>query len=331
MFTDMLEGSVQPEADAEGNKLVSILIPTFNRERFLEIALTSAAAQTYPNTEIIVVDNCSTDGSWEVITDFASRFSNIRAYRQDRNYGVHANFKASFELARGYYHKWLMSDDVLGVDCTSLLVQMLEAQPSATIASSPRLPIDEHSQILPNISATIPLVGETGYFKGGSVIEHVLVEGINRIGEPSTVLYRAQDINASKYFLDENRTRWIYDVDLWIDLLKRGDLAYVNTPLSFFRIHEGQDQMSVSVQEVLREWLLLIQECWLEGVIPWERAASAVASQMSWLSNYLRNCDGAGKQELLPQTIFVLEVYEAICMDRNLEAPLCFQGRVQSD
>ncbi|NNN13163.1 MAG: glycosyltransferase [Acidimicrobiaceae bacterium] len=323
MFASVLECSFRPEIDADGNKLVSILIPTFNRERYLGVALASAAAQTYSNIEIVVVDNCSTDQSWEIIVDFTSRFDNLRAYRQNRNHGADFNFITSFELARGYYHKWLMSDDVLSVNCVSVLVQMLEAQPSAILASSSRVPIDEDSKVLPNISATIPLVDSTGYYKGASVIERVLVDGINRIGEPTSALYRVQDVNSEKYFLDKSRLRWIGDLDLWVDMLKRGDLAYVNTPLSFFRMHEGQDQKFASFDAVLPEWLLLIQECWLEGVISWEMAASAVANQISWLASLLRYCDGEEKKRLLPLAGFAFEVYEAACSGRNLTAPLC--------
>ena len=323
MFEAVLECSSRPEIDAEGKKLVSILIPTFNRERYLGMALASATAQTYPNTEIVVVDNCSTDRSWEIIEDFASRFDNIRAYRQDRNHGVDFNFITSFGQARGYYHKWLMSDDVLSIDCVSVLVQMLEARPSAILASSSRVPIDGDGKILSNISATIPLVESTGYYKGASVIERVLVDGINRIGEPTTALYRVQDVNLEKYYRDKSRLRWIADVDLWVDLLKRGDLAYVNTPLSFFRMHEGQDQKSATFDAVLPEWLLLIQECWLEGVISWEMAASGVANQISWLASHLRQCDGGEKKRLLPLAGFAFEVYEAACLQRNLTAPLC--------
>ena len=322
-FEGVLECSPRPEIDVEGNKLVSILIPTFNRERYLGIALASATAQTYSNTEIVVVDNCSTDRSWEIIEDFASRFDNLRAYRHNRNHGVSFNFMTTFELARGYYHKWLMSDDALSINCVSVLVQMLEAQPSAILGSSSRVPIDEDGKVLPNISATIPLVDSTGYYKGASVIERVLVDGTNRIGEPTTALYRAQDVNLERYFRDGSRLRWIGDVDLWVDLLKRGDLAYAHIPLSFFRLHDGQDQKSASVEAALPEWLLLIQECWLEGVISWEMAASAVANQISFFASHLHYSDGEEKKRLLPLARFAFEVYEAVCSGRNVTAPLC--------
>ena len=322
-FEGVLECSPRPEIDVEGNKLVSILIPTFNRERYLGIALASATAQTYSNTEIVVVDNCSTDKSWEIIEDFASRFDNLRAYRHNHNHGVIFNFSTAFELARGYYHKWLMSDDALSINCVSILVQMLEDQPSAILASSSRVPIDEDGKILPNISETIPLVDSTGYYIGASAIERVFVDGTNRIGEPTTVLYRVQDVNLEKYFRDSSRLRWAWDLDIWVDLLKRGDLAYMHTPLSFFRLHDSQDSKSSSVRSAVPEWLLLIQECWLEGVISWEMAASAVAAQMSWLAGHLRFCDGVEKKRLLPLARFVFEVYEAVCSGRNVTAPLC--------
>ena len=328
MFNRILGNSFQPDVDSGGNRLVSILIPTYNRDRYLGVALASAAAQTYPNVEIIVVDNCSTDRSWETIADFASRLSNFRAYRQSSNYGAEVNYRTCVELAGGYYHKWLMSDDVLSGNCVSLLVEMLEAQPAAILAASSRVPIDKDGTILPDIVATIPLTESSGYFNGASVIERILVDGINRIGEPTTVLYRARDVNLMKYYSVGSRVRWIGDVDLWIDMLKRGDLAYLNTPLSFFRIHEEQDQMSASPEAALQEWLLLIQECWLEEVISWDMAATAVANQISRFASSLYKLNGAGKQRLLPAMRFSFEVYEAICSGQHLSGPLCLSGDV---
>ena len=199
---------------------------------------------------------------------------------------------------------------------------MLEAQPSSILASSSRVPIDEDGKVLPNISATIPLVDSTGYYRGASVIERVLVDGTNRIGEPTTTLLRAQDVNLEKYFWGNSRLRWASDLDLWVDLLKRGDLAYMHTSLSFFRMHDSHDQGSVIVEAVFSEWMLIIQECWLDGVISWEAAASAVATQMSWLANHSRFCDGEEKKRLLPLARFVFEVYETICLGNKVAAPL---------
>ena len=53
------------------NPLVSIVIPTYNREQYIEDAIKSAINQTYRNIEIIIVDNCSTDSTWDILNRWA--------------------------------------------------------------------------------------------------------------------------------------------------------------------------------------------------------------------------------------------------------------------
>ena len=89
--------------------LVSILIPCFNAERWIAQAIESALAQTWPNAEVIVVDDGSTDGSLEVIKSFGSR---IR-WETGQNRGGGAARNRLLELARGEWIQYLDADDYL--------------------------------------------------------------------------------------------------------------------------------------------------------------------------------------------------------------------------
>jgi glycosyltransferase involved in cell wall biosynthesis len=89
--------------------LVSIVIPTYNREDFVKEAIESALSQTYSNIEVVVVDNCSTDKTWDIICGINS--SKIQAYRNDSNIGPVLNWKKGVELSNGEYVKLLFSDD----------------------------------------------------------------------------------------------------------------------------------------------------------------------------------------------------------------------------
>ncbi|MBN2068148.1 MAG: glycosyltransferase family 2 protein [Opitutales bacterium] len=92
-------------------KLVSILIPVFNRENLVGKAIESAINQTYGNIEIIVVDNCSSDGTWRVLQEFASKDSRVRIFRNDENVGPVRNWHRCLSLSTGSYVKFLFSDD----------------------------------------------------------------------------------------------------------------------------------------------------------------------------------------------------------------------------
>ena len=96
-----------------GQPLVSLIITSYNRAEMIPKAIKSALKQTYPNLEIIISDNCSTDGTHEIITSFAAD-SRIRYSRNEVNIGMLPNFrKAAYELASGEFITFLSSDDVL--------------------------------------------------------------------------------------------------------------------------------------------------------------------------------------------------------------------------
>jgi len=92
---------------------VSILIPVYNREQLLGPCIQSALDQTVADMEVIVVDNASTDGTWEVCQEFAGRDQRVRIFRNETNIGPVRNWQRCFAEARGKYAKILFSDDLM--------------------------------------------------------------------------------------------------------------------------------------------------------------------------------------------------------------------------
>lgn len=95
---------------------VSILIPVFNRADLISETIESALSQTYSDYEIVVVDNNSTDGTWDIIKDYAQSYSRIRAFKNDTNIGPVKNWKRCIDEALGEYGKILWSDDLIEPD-----------------------------------------------------------------------------------------------------------------------------------------------------------------------------------------------------------------------
>lgn len=110
--------------------LVSILIPAHNARRWLGATIESALAQTWPCTEVIVVENGSTDGTLEAARSYAGR--GVRVVRQEQAGGCAARNRA-FALSKGDYIQWLDADDLLAPD-------KIERQMEVALASgSPRV------------------------------------------------------------------------------------------------------------------------------------------------------------------------------------------------
>jgi glycosyltransferase involved in cell wall biosynthesis len=93
--------------------LVSIIVTSYNHANIIGTTIESALKQDYPNLEIIISDNCSTDNSDEVIRNYALD-KRIRYSRNETNIGMLPNFrKATYELAKGRYITYVSSDDYL--------------------------------------------------------------------------------------------------------------------------------------------------------------------------------------------------------------------------
>ncbi len=92
--------------------LVSVIIPVYNAERFLEEALNSVLRQTYENIELVLVDDCSTDNSGQIIARMQKDYPQIHYYLQETNMGAGAARNKALELAQGRYVAFLDSDDM---------------------------------------------------------------------------------------------------------------------------------------------------------------------------------------------------------------------------
>lgn len=92
---------------------VSILIPVFNRKAYVADCIQSALDQTYTDFEVVVVDNASDDGTWQICQQFAAKDHRVRVFRNDTNIGPVRNWLACLEKAQGDYGKILFSDDLM--------------------------------------------------------------------------------------------------------------------------------------------------------------------------------------------------------------------------
>lgn len=92
---------------------VSILIPVFNRKDFIAVCIQSALGQTYTDFEIVVADNASDDGTWEICQQFAAKDQRVRVFRNDTNVGPVRNWLRCVSESRGEYGKILFSDDLM--------------------------------------------------------------------------------------------------------------------------------------------------------------------------------------------------------------------------
>jgi len=225
----------------KNNPLVSILIPTYNRATYISSALDSALAQTYPNLEIIVHDDASSDNTKEVLSGYHD--PRLRVIRTEDNHGMIGGWNYIVKKARGEYIKFLASDDLLEPTCVAELVSSALAHPNSAIITCQRKFINEHGRVVKQM---------------GFANKSVVVDGIqharwilttlreNKIGEPTAVLYPRKLAGlpagaGAKAGVYDPQFSQFADFEYWIRLLQFGELVYVHKPLCSFRVHEGSN------------------------------------------------------------------------------------------
>ncbi|MGZ8190249.1 MAG: glycosyltransferase family 2 protein [Methylococcaceae bacterium] len=92
--------------------LVSVVIATYNGERFLHEQLDSIILQTYQHIEIIAVDDCSTDNTAAILNEYAAKYPHFTFVKNEQNIGYQKNFEKGFQLAKGDYIAPCDQDDI---------------------------------------------------------------------------------------------------------------------------------------------------------------------------------------------------------------------------
>jgi len=116
--------------------LISIGVPVFNGEKGLACALDSLLEQDYPNLEIIISDNASTDSTPDICRKYAQKDSRVKYCRSEENLGGAWNFNRVFELSSGKYFMWAAHDDQRKLSFVSACVEKMEQCPDAVLCQA---------------------------------------------------------------------------------------------------------------------------------------------------------------------------------------------------
>jgi glycosyltransferase involved in cell wall biosynthesis len=113
---------IGPSVAGIGTPLVSVCIPTYNGQAYLRECLESVLAQTFPDFEILVVDDHSRDDTLAILGEYAKRDPRIRIARNPKNLGLVGNWNRCVELAKGEWIKFVFQDDLIAPTCVEKLV-----------------------------------------------------------------------------------------------------------------------------------------------------------------------------------------------------------------
>jgi len=206
------------------NKKVSIVIPTFNRARYLRRAIESCLNQTYGNLEILIVDDGSEDETSEVVRNFAARDERIKYYRFEKNVGLPVALNRGWELVTGDYLTMSGDDNYFHINAIEKMVRFLESQ-RADFVYCDYYRFEESEQCR---------------LRRMKLPDRPNLRICNSIGPCFLFSRRAYSVIGeldSSTFLAE-------DYDYWIRFSSRYTLHHLSEPLYFYREHKGSLSMN---------------------------------------------------------------------------------------
>lgn len=219
---------------------VSVIVPNYNHERYLRQRIDSILAQTYSDFELILLDDMSVDKSVELLQEYKNHPKVRALVVNEQNSGsTFKQWEKGIGLAQGKYIWIAESDDWAEPQLLERLVPLLERNENIGVAYCQSFQADAQGNIIGNYEHWTqylhPSLWKSDFVQNGlEHIQHYLCQK-NTLPNASAVLFRKSLIE--KVMPLDTSYRICGDVKVWFDLLLRSDIAYVSTPLNYFRFH----------------------------------------------------------------------------------------------
>lgn len=204
--------------------MISVLLTSYNRERYIAESIESVLAQTCRDFELIVTDNCSTDRSAAIAREYAKQDDRVHVIVNPTNLGQFQNRRVAAGLARGEYLKYHDSDDVMYRHCLAVMVEALDAEPRAGFALS-------GSRDWPGGKCPMLLTPRLAYER------EFLGSGLFHLG-PASAMFRADVFRELGGFPMSGIAS---DYLFWLEACAKVNVLLVPGDLFYYRVHAGQE------------------------------------------------------------------------------------------
>jgi glycosyl transferase family 2 len=206
---------------------VSVLMTAYNRAAYIGSSIESVLAQTRADFELIIVDDCSTDGTREIAREYERLDSRIRLVVNERNLGDYANRNHAATLARAPMFKYHDSDDLMYPHCLDVMVTMLSSEPRAGFGLSRGGPWAGGAcpmLLTPRMAYQREFFGE-GLFMCG----------------PAGALFRTETFRRLGGFVDVGAPSDLY---FWLRACAVENVLLLPADLFWYRLHPSQEMQS---------------------------------------------------------------------------------------
>ena len=203
---------------------VSVLMTAYNRESYIAAAIESVLAQRFADFELIVVDDCSSDGTRAIAEEYARADSRVRVFANEKNLGDYGNRNRAATYARGPLLKYHDSDDVLYPHGLEVMLACMAAAPEAAFGLS-------HAKKWPGGPCPMLLSPHDAYAR------EFLGYGVFQCG-PAGAIIRTDVFRAAGGFKDLGV---FSDFVMWLQLARQHSLVLMPADLVWYREHSAQE------------------------------------------------------------------------------------------
>ena len=225
----------------ENKPLVSVVMPVYNAEPYIEDSLESIIKQSYQNFEFVIVDDASTDGTFKILQKYALQDSRIKLLRNQKNRGVSETVRKAIDNARGEYIARMDADDISLPQRIFKQVQYLEKHPKTVAIGGQCILIDKKGAIIGQ--KTFPTKFEDIYryiFHFVPIQQPTLMVAVKRL--PKNFDYYRGDLNTAE------------EIELIFKLFVHGKVENLNETLLMYRMHDH----NTSLQNIKKTFFLTL-------------------------------------------------------------------------
>jgi len=216
------------------NPLISVCIPNYNCEKFIEKMVSTIQNQTYSNLDILIGDNTSTDQSIAIIQALQAKDQRIRYYQNLQNIGFARNCNRLIEEAKGEYVAIYHSDDMYDKTIIEKQKQFLDQHPEVAAVFTRHVLIDPTDKVIKSAEkcgTDYIIFDQTGY------LDSFICDDKNIIVCPTGMFRRSVLLDLKGFDLE---IKYIEDVELWVRILENHKIGILNEPLFKYRVHFNQ-------------------------------------------------------------------------------------------
>lgn len=205
---------------------VSVLMSVYNeKEEYLRSSIESVLMQTFDDFEFIIYDDATSEDNKVVLKEYAERDSRIRIFTNQKNQGLTYNLMCGVKEAKGDYIARMDSDDISKKNRLKKQVEYMDRHPSVMMLATRISRIGEKRKLY------WKTITASDYLKASLLFN-------NGLPHPTVMLRRA-------FLVDNNinyntQIKKAQDYDLWVQIAKKGKIAFLRTSCVNYRVHQGQ-------------------------------------------------------------------------------------------